>query len=104
MLPEGDPRVKIKPHSFGVYRIVGRRSKFFDIIGASCLRGVIDGAGRAEIALLAGQKTVLVLRASPKDILVDGKPSTISQEVINGAYHVTLQQCSPGERRITLRW
>lgn len=104
MLPDDMPRIKVKPHSFGVYRIVGRRSKFFDILGVSCLQSVVDGAGRAEISVLAGQTTTLVLRASPKEILVDGRPSTIAQEVINGAYHVTLQQCAPGERRISLRW
>jgi hypothetical protein len=104
MLPEGDPQFSIAAHSFGVYRVVGRRSKFFDIRGVSCLYSLIDGAGRADIEILAGRTTTLVLRASPKEIAVDGKSSTISQEVVNGAYHVTLQQCSPGERRISLKW
>jgi len=104
MLPDGDVRLNLGAKSFEVYRVVGRRSKFFDILGVSYLRGLVDGAGRADIEILAGKKTVLVLRASPKEILVDGKPSTVTQEIINGAYHVTLQQCPPGERRISLKW
>ncbi len=104
MLPEGDPVISIPPHSFRLFRVVGRRSKFFDILGCSALHNVTDGAGRAEFELLAGKKTTLVLRTSPREILVDGRSSTISQEIINGAYHVTLQQCNPGERKIHLRW
>ncbi|MEN6415989.1 MAG: hypothetical protein ABFD49_05590, partial [Armatimonadota bacterium] len=104
MLPDGDPQIKIAPHSFNLYRLVGRRSKFLDVQGASCLRRLTDGAGRAEIELLAGKKTVLVLRNSPKEIQVDGKACTISQEVIDGIYYVTLLQCHPGERFISLRW
>jgi hypothetical protein len=104
MLPEGDVTFTVEPHSFDVYRVVGRRSKFFDIQGISYLRSLVDGAGKADIEILAGKQTTLVLRASPKDITVDGKASTITQEVINDAYHVTLQQCPPGERRIGLKW
>jgi hypothetical protein len=104
MLPDGDPDIRIAPHSFNLYRVVGRRSKFFDIQGALCLRRLIDGAGRAEIEILAGRKTVLVLRNSPKEIQVDGKSCTISQEVVGGAYYVTLLQCHPGERIISLKW
>lgn len=104
MLSDGDVTLNIAPKSFKVYREVGRRSKFFDILGISSLGNLIDGAGRADIEILAGKKTVLVLRASPREIAVDGKPSTISQEIKNGAYHVTLLQCPPGERRITLKW
>lgn len=104
MLPDGDVEIKVPPKSFRVFRVVGRRSKFFDVLGATYLRSLIDGAGRAEIELWAGRTTTLVLRASPKEILVDGKHSTVTQEVINGAYHVTLQQCLPGERKIALKW
>lgn len=104
MIADGDAKFSIDPHSFAVYRVVGRRSKFFDIKGVSDLKSLMDGAGRAEIEILAGKTTTLVLRASPKEISVDGKASTISQQVINGAYHVTLQQCPPGERRIGLKW
>lgn len=103
-LPEGDPQITIAPHSFRVFRVVGRRSKFLDLVGASCLRELVDGAGRAEMEILASRKTTLVLRTSPKEIYVDGKASTISQEVINGIYYVTLLQCRPGERKISLRW
>ena len=99
-----EPLLEMEPHSFRLYRVVGRRSKFLDVLGASCLRRLVDGAGRAEVDLVAGRETVLVLRNSPKEILVDGRHSTITQEVKNGAYHVTLQQCPPGERRIELRW
>jgi hypothetical protein len=104
MLPEGDVAFTVAPHSFEVYRVVGRRSKFFDIKGISYLRSLVDGAGKADIDVVAGKETTLVLRASPKDIIVDGKASTITQEVINGAYHVTLQQCPPGDRKIGLKW
>lgn len=104
MLPDGDVEIKIPPKSFRVLRVVGRRSKFFDVLGATYLRRLIDGAGRAEIDLWAGRTTTLVLRASPKEILVDGKHSTVTQEIIGGAYYVTLQQCPPGERRIALKW
>ena len=74
------------------------------MIGASYLRKLTDGAGRADIELLAGRKTTFVLRASPREIRVDGKHCTITQEVINGAYHVTLTQCPPGEHKIELKW
>ncbi|MCE5199666.1 MAG: hypothetical protein ABFD54_11835 [Armatimonadota bacterium] len=104
LLPDGEPEFKLVPHSFKIYRLVGRRSKFLDLIGALCLRRLTDGAGRAEMEILAGRKTVLVLRSSPRDIQVDGRPSTISQEIVDGIYYVTLQQCPPGERKITLRW
>ena len=104
MLPDGDPQFKFEPNSFQIYRVVGRRSKFLDVLGASYLRNLTDGAGRAEIELIAGKETVLLLRASPKEISVDGKPSTVSQEVVDGIYYVTLQQCPPGERQILLRW
>jgi len=104
MLPDQSHRLEFEPHSFQIYRVVGKRSKFLDLIGACCLRGLIDGSGRAEMEFVAGRKTVLVLRASPKEVIVDGKPCTISEEVVNGAYHVTLQQCPPGERHVTLRW
>ncbi len=104
MLPEATTEIKIAPKSFRVFRLVGRRSKFFDVLGATYLRRLIDGAGRAEIDLWAGRNTTLVLRASPKEITVDGKHCTVTQELINGAYHVTLQQCPPGERRIGLKW
>lgn len=104
MLPEGDVHITVPPHSFRLFRVVGKRSKFYDVIGCSCLRELMDGAGRAEIGLLAGRKTTLILRSSPREILVDGRPSTITQEMINDAWHVTLQQCQPGERRISLKW
>ena len=104
MLPDGDPQLDVEPKSFRVFRVVGRRSKFFDVLGASCFRSLVDGAGRAEIGLCAGRTTVLVLKASPKEVRVDGGPCTVSQEVVGGTYHVTLQQCPPGERRIALRW
>lgn len=104
MLEDGDVKIELDPHSFRVLRVVGRRSKFFDVLGACYLRKLIDGAGRAEIELLAGRKTTLVLRASPREIMVDGRHCTVTQEVINNAYHVTLQQCPPGERKIALKW
>jgi len=104
LLSDGCAEIDVPAKSFRVLRLVGRRSKFFDVLGASCLRKLIDGAGRAEIELLAGQKTTLVLRASPREIVVDGKHSTVTQEVINDAYYVTLNQCPPGERKIALKW
>lgn len=104
MLPDGDVELKVDAKSFRVFRVVGRRSKFFDALGVCYLRKLIDGAGRAEIEILAGKKTTLVLRASPREIIVDGKHCTVTQEVINNAYHVTLQQCPPGERKIALKW
>ncbi len=104
MLEELKPVATIAPHSFALYRVVGRRSKFFDIYGVSSLQRLQDGAGRAEIDLVAGRSTTFVLRASPREILVNGKSSSITQQVLNGAYHVTLQQCPPGEQRIDLRW
>jgi hypothetical protein len=103
-LPDGDPKIEFEPYSFQVYRVVGRRSKFLDIIGCSRLRKVIDGAGRAEISVWAGKKTTLVLRASPKEITVDGRFCTVTQEVVDGVYYVTLNECQPGERLIGLRW
>lgn len=104
MLPDGDVDLKVDAKSFRVFRVVGRRSKFFDALGVCYLRKLVDGAGRAEIEILAGRKTTLVLRASPREILVDGKHCTVTQEVISNAYHVTLQQCPPGERKIALKW
>jgi hypothetical protein len=104
MLPDGDPKITLAPHSFGLYRVVGRRSKFYDVQGIQCIRRLTDGAGRAEIEVLAGQKTVFVLRNSPKEIFVDGKSCTVSQEIVDGVYYVTLLQCNPGERIISLRW
>lgn len=104
MLTEAEPEFIIEPHSFGVYRIVGRRSKFFDIKGVSCLNTLVDGAGRAEIGIVAGRQTTLVLRAAPKDVRVDGKICAVTQELVNDAFHVTLQQCDPGERHISLTW
>lgn len=104
LLRDGSIEINFAPRSFGVYRVVGRRSKFFDILGISRLRSLIDGAGRAEINVVAGKQTTLVLRASPKEILVDGRPCTIFQEVVNGAYHVTLRECPSGERAIELKW
>lgn len=104
MLPEDCKTVTVPPRSFRLLRVVGRRSKFLDVLGCSCLRKLTDGAGRAEIELLAGRQTTFVLRSSPREITVDGRSSTITQQVVNGAYHVTLQQCNPGERKIHLKW
>lgn len=104
MLPEGTADITVAPKSCRVLRLVGRRSKFFDVLGAKYLRRLIDGAGRAEIDLWAGNSTTLVLRASPREITVDGKHSTVVQEVVDGVYYVTLQQCPPGERHIALKW
>jgi hypothetical protein len=103
-LPDGDPSISVEAHSIRVFRVVGRRSKFLDVLGCLCMHSLMDGAGRAEIELLAGKKTVFVLRNSPKEILVDGKASTITQEVLGGVYYVTLQQCPPGDRKISLKW
>lgn len=104
LLPDGDPEFLIEPHSFKVFRVVGRRSKFLDILGPHCMKKLTDGAGRAEMDIIAGQKTVFVLRDSPKEIYVDGKASTIEQEIVDGVYHVTLLQCPPGDRQIALKW
>lgn len=104
LLGDNEFEIKVPPGSFRVFRVVGRRSKFFDVLGATYLRKLTDGAGRAEIDLWAGRTTTLVLRTSPKEISVDGKHCAVTQEVINEAYHVTLQQCQPGEHRITLKW
>lgn len=104
MLADGDIKIEVDAKSFRVLRLVGRRSKFFDVLGACYLRKLTDGAGRADIELLAGRKTTFILRASPREILVDGKHCTVTQEVIDNVYYVTLQQCAPGERKIALRW
>ena len=104
MLPDGDAVFSVAPHSFEMYRVVGRRSKFFDITGVSYLRSLMDGAGRADIDILAGKQTTLVLRNVPREVTVDGKSCAVAQEVVNGAYHMTLQQCLPGDRKISLKW
>ncbi len=104
MLPDGDPLITVDPHSFRAFRVVGRRSKFLDVVGCPCLRSLTDGTGRAEIDLVAGKTTAFVLKNSPREIYVDGRPSTITQKIVDGVYHVTLQQCPPGECRISLRW
>lgn len=104
MLEDGSPVITVAPHSIRILRMVGRRSKFLDVAGCSCLKQMLDGAGRAEIDIIAGRKTTFILRSSPKEIQIDGKSSAISQEVIDGVYYVTLQQCSSGNHRISLRW
>lgn len=104
MLPDGDVEIKVDAKSFRVFRVVGRRSKFLDVLGASYLRKLTDGAGRADIELLAGRKTTFLLRASPREIRVDGRHCQVTQEVIDGVYHVTLTQCPPGEHKIELKW
>ncbi|OFX13240.1 MAG: hypothetical protein A2Z18_08335 [Armatimonadetes bacterium RBG_16_58_9] len=104
LLPSGDPRIEVEAKSFRVFRVVGRRSKFLDVLGASHLRSLVDGAGRAEIGILAGRNTTFILRASPKEVFVDGRPCPVKQELVDGYCHVTLQQCPPGERAISLRW
>ncbi|MFQ3550196.1 MAG: hypothetical protein SNJ70_10655 [Armatimonadota bacterium] len=104
LLPDKDPTIELEPNSFNSYRIVGRRSKFFDILGAIHLRRLIDGAGKAEIHILAGRSTILVLRTLPKDVLVDGRKCGTTYEESNGAYRVKLENCSQGERLITIRW
>ncbi len=104
LLPCDLESIDVEPHSFRVFRVVGKRSKFLDILGASYLRRLTDGAGRAELELIAGRKTILVLKSPPKEILVDGKPSAIEYEIINNNYHVIINQCQPGERVIELRW
>ena len=75
-----------------------------DVIGGSRLRKLADGAGRAEIELLAGPKTTLALRALPRDVIVNRKALTVTQELGDGICYVTLKECPPGERKITLRW
>lgn len=104
LFPDSEANFELPPHSFQVCRIVGRRSKFLGVKSAWYMRSLIDGTGRAEIELLAGRKTTFVLRASPREIYVDGRPSTITQEKVDGIFHVTLNQCPPGERKITLKW
>ncbi|NLN79255.1 MAG: hypothetical protein GX141_10095 [Armatimonadetes bacterium] len=104
MVSESDVEVSIQPKSFNVYRLVGRRSKFIDIHGASCVNSIIDGAGRADIDILAGRQTVLIVKASPKEIIVDGKHSTVTQEVNDGMFYVNVNQCAPGDHKITLKW
>lgn len=104
LLDDGDPVITVPPHSFRAFRIVGRRSKFLDVLGCACLHSLTDGAGRAEIDISAGRTTTFLLRGSPTEVYVDGKPSTVTQDVIEGVYYVTLQQCPPGDHRITLRW
>lgn len=104
VLSNGDTEIQFAPKSFEVVRMFGRRSKFLDIYGTSCFRNLIDGAGRADVELLTGRKTTLVLRASPKEIILDGVHTTVTQEVENGIFYVTLLNCPPGEHKITLRW
>lgn len=104
MVPDGDLNLNLEPHSAVLLRAVGKRAKLLDVLGSSCLYTLIDGAGRAEIELLAGQSTTFVLKSSPRDIYVDGKPRATSQKVEDGVYYVTLQQCPPGKHKISLRW
>lgn len=94
----------VEPHGFQIYRLVGRRSKFFDIAGVSSLGTLLEGAGRADADIVAGRETVVILRTPPKEALVDGKRVTFSRRIVNGAHYVTLDQCPPGSHRITLKW
>ena len=103
-VPDEKVPLAVEPHSFGFYRVVKPRSKLLDVLGAAMLLGVTDGAGRADIELVAGRETVFVVRYPPKEVRVDGKRSSISQELKNGAYRVAVQDCPPGEHKITLRW
>lgn len=104
LLDDGDTEFVIPPRSFGVYRMVGRRSKFLDVEGACYLRSLVDGAGRAEIDIWAGRTTTFLLKASPKSIMVDGRSSTVTQEFVDGVCRLTLQHCPPGEHAVSLRW
>ena len=99
-----DGQIHVKPNNFKVFRIVGRRSKFLDVLGVTSLNDLIDGAGRAELNIYAGKSTTLVLRTPPKEVLVDGRITPTTNELVNGNYNVTLRQCAPGQRYITVKW
>ncbi len=104
LITKANTKLKLKPKSFGLFRIVGKRSKFFDIIGASSLIKLIDGTGRAELDIVSSGNIKLVLRNSPIEVLVDGNACKTTQELKNGVFYVTLQNCPQGERKISIKW
>ncbi|NLN74704.1 MAG: hypothetical protein GX139_00120 [Armatimonadetes bacterium] len=103
-LADGVVDLALESKSFKVLRLIGRRSKFLDIQGVSCLRNMRNGVGKADIEFLAGKTTTLVLRAAPKEIFLDGKHCAVTQEVKDEIFYVSLQGCMPGEHKLTLKW
>ncbi|MDH7601537.1 MAG: hypothetical protein QHI38_05240 [Armatimonadota bacterium] len=104
ILPEGVCELEIPPHGFWLCRVFSRRSKLLDVIGASAVYEIIDGSGRADIRLLAGRRTNLVVRYLPETVLVDGRPSSINCQPLGSLYSVTVEQCPPGQHLISVRW
>lgn len=96
--------LELPPLSFKLFRRFAKRSKLFDIQGAQWIKSVVDGAGKADVALMAGRQTAFLVKVPPREITVDGKPSIINLQKKNGACLVTLEQCPPGERNIMLKW
>ncbi len=104
ILPEDTLELEVPAHGFVLCRVFGRRSKLLDVIGATAVYGITDGSGRADIKLLAGRHTKLILRDQPDTVLVDGQPSQITCESMGEFCSVTIDQCPPGEHLISVRW
>lgn len=104
ILADGVYEVEVPAHGFGLYRMFGRRSKLLDVIGASVLKGVVDGSGRADISLVCGRRTQLIVRAVPEQVLVDGREFPIRCEPAGEVFCVTVEGCPPGEHVISARW
>ncbi|MGQ9454713.1 MAG: hypothetical protein ACUVRS_06230 [Armatimonadota bacterium] len=104
VLADGVCEVEVPPHGFRLYRVFGRRSKLLDVIGASAVSALVDGSGRADVSLVCGRQTQLIVRAVPELVLVDGRQFPIKCEPAGEVFCVTVEGCPPGEHLISVRW
>lgn len=96
--------LELRPLSFKLFRRFAKRSKLLDIQGAQWINSVIDGAGRADVSMMAGRRTAFLVKSPPREIMVDGEDSNMSLKQNGSACLVTIEECPPGKREIVLKW
>jgi hypothetical protein len=104
LVGEADACTALAPHSIRVLRRVAKRSKLYDVDGATCVHSIADGACRAELTLDTGPKTTLIVRCPPGEVLVDNSLVETSVELCEGYSKVRLRGVEPGRHVVTLRW
>lgn len=92
------------PLSFRIFRHIGKRSKFYDMIGAVYIHSIVDGAGRADVSAYTLSSVSFLLKVAPKDVIVDGRPVKFDCSESSGAFQITLNGLSTDDHLISIRW
>lgn len=104
LVKENSIDIELEPHSIRVLRWLPKTSKLYDITGVTQLKSLAAGAGRADIVVVADQTTEYIVRSTPREILVDGRPVAIVSENCGQFDKVRHEGVHRGEHTITLRW